>query len=144
MSACAARCGQPDVTCDDAEAQYQALLSSDVRIDRADVSSLLGILYCQIQRPDEAARLLERASVSDWVAHEFMGCDAALTPNITSLLTVLASGVYMLLARRLMSSKAPQQEVQRLKALRLAAREFNLSLAHYLLPAAPGYVQVAV
>jgi hypothetical protein len=48
----------------------------------------------------------------------------------------------MLLARRLMSSKAPQQEVQRLKALRLAAREFNLSLAHHTSRAAPGYLQV--
>jgi hypothetical protein len=48
----------------------------------------------------------------------------------------------MLLARRLMSSKAPQQEGQRLKALKLAAREFNLSLAHYMSRSAPGYLQV--
>jgi Tfp pilus assembly protein PilF len=54
-----------------AEALYKALLL--LHPDRAEISSLLGILYCQTQRPEEAARLLERAPASDWVAHEFMG-----------------------------------------------------------------------
>ena len=51
--------------------QYKALLL--LHPDRAEISSLLGILYCQTQRPEEAARLLERAPAGDWVAHEFMG-----------------------------------------------------------------------
>ena len=56
-----------------AEAQYKALLLQQGSVDRSAASSLLGILYCQLQRPDEAAALLERAPAIDWVAHEYMG-----------------------------------------------------------------------
>ncbi len=62
-----------ELTLDDAEAEYKALLLRREHIDHLAVSSLLGILYCQMQRPDEAAPLLEQAPASDWVAHEFMG-----------------------------------------------------------------------
>jgi hypothetical protein len=47
----------------------------------------------------------------------------------------------MLLARRLMS-KLPAQDKQRLKSLRLAAREFNMSLSHFTRNPSPGYIQV--
>ena len=51
-------------------------------------------------------------------------------------------GVYMLLARRLTSSNAPGQDRQRLRALKLASREFNLSLSHYTPQPTPTYIQV--
>ena len=47
----------------------------------------------------------------------------------------------MLLARRL-TSNVPEQGRQRLRALTLAAREFNLSLTHYTPLPQPAYVQV--
>jgi hypothetical protein len=56
-----------------AEVKYKALLLQRGSVDHSAASSLLGILYCQMQRPDEAASLLERAPAIDWVAHEFMG-----------------------------------------------------------------------
>jgi hypothetical protein len=49
----------------------------------------------------------------------------------------------MLLARRLMSVNGPEQEKQRRRALKLAAREFNLSLSHYTPQPPPEYLQVA-
>jgi hypothetical protein len=55
-----------------AEAQYKVLLQRHGHVDNA-AASLLGILYCQTQRPDEAAPLLENAPARDWVAHEYMG-----------------------------------------------------------------------
>ena len=60
------------LTLDAAEAQYKVLLQRHGHVDNA-AASLLGILYCQTQRPDEAAPLLENAPARDWVAHEFMG-----------------------------------------------------------------------
>ena len=68
----AAYCQRPMLTLVIAEAQYKTILR-DGPNDRAAASSLLGILYCQTQRPDEAAPLLEGAPASDWVAHEYMG-----------------------------------------------------------------------
>ena len=50
--------------------------------------------------------------------------------------------MYMLLARRLLSSKAPDRDRQHLKALKLSAREFNLSLAHHSPQPQPAYLQV--
>jgi hypothetical protein len=50
----------------------------------------------------------------------------------------------MLLARRLMSVNVPEQEKQHLRALRLAAREFNSSLSHYTPNPPPGYLQVVL
>ncbi len=131
-----------DLKRDYAEAIYKELLLRQGPFDRAAASSLLGILYCQTQRPDEAAPLLERAPASDWVAHEFMGYCVTL-PTCCLRLTS-RRGVYMLLARRLMSVNGPEQEKQRRRALRLAAREFNSSLSHYTPQPPPGYLQVAL
>jgi hypothetical protein len=50
----------------------------------------------------------------------------------------------MLLARRLLSTAAPDRERQRLRALRLAAREFNLSLTHHTPQPQPAYLQVCL
>jgi hypothetical protein len=55
----------------------------------------------------------------------------------------MRSGIYTLLARRLLSSNVSDHERQRLGALRLAVREFNLSLAHYTPRPLPGYLQVS-
>jgi hypothetical protein len=63
----------PEVTPVSAEAQYKALIQAGDPTIRNSASSLLGILYCQMQRPELAATLLEAAPLSDWVAHEYMG-----------------------------------------------------------------------